>query len=134
MKKFIVILGCISCASIVSGCKSKSDNLLFVDTNTLGVNVTAAGAQGASARLGYASLSVARVPVVARNDITGHPTQLGAMRGGPANTGTYSVFASFQSNTTGQDIGLGRVFATGFAAQEIGTGVKHKLATSQSSP
>ena len=128
MNKKYAALGCLAVSLVVAGCNRNRDNLLFVDTNVLGVQATAGGAQGTSARLGYANLSVAKVPIVARDEVTGHPHQLTVNRGGIGNSGTYSVFAQFDANNTGQNVGLGRFFATGFAAQALAEGWQDRLA------
>jgi hypothetical protein len=114
------------CGFALAGCQQNRDDLLFLDSNLLGVQATAGGAEGATAKLGYSSTSVAKVPIVARDD-DGRATALLADQG-PGFTGTYSVLAQFDSQSTGQDVGLGRFFATGFAARVLAEGWADKLA------
>jgi hypothetical protein len=99
---------------------------MFGDTTTFGVRIgndTATG--GASVSLGYKAQSVALVPIT-YNDDDGYAKTLKA--DGRGMSDAMSVFAVFGSSTpeggtgTVAKVGLGQMFATGLAAQEITTG------------
>lgn len=108
----------IACALLISGCNASRDNLVFVDTNVLGVSASSPTAGGASLKVGYASFDYFNVPVV-RTAGDGEPVVLTAK--GPTGLGrdAFSAVAFFDSTTGNQQLCVGRAAAVGIAAQEL---------------
>lgn len=117
---------------LLGGCTSTNPPLMFGDSTSFGLRIgndTATG--GASVSLGVKAYSVALVPV-SYVDETGETLSLKG-RGGSAvgRRDAMSVFAVFSSASpteaganaaSGAKVGLGQVFATGLAAQDITQG------------
>lgn len=112
---------------LLVGCASKNPPLTFGDSTTFGLrlgNETATG--GASVSLGYKAQSVALVPIT-YNDDDGSARTLKA--DGDGMSDAMSVFAVFESAaqpgaaTSANSVGLGQIFSTGLAAQEITRGI-----------
>lgn len=120
-------LAIVAAFALLSGCASRNPSLTFGDSTTFGLrlgNDTATG--GASFALGYKAQSVALVPIT-YNDDDGSAKTLKADGGGMSDA--MSVFAVFESKapagaTAGaKSVGLGQIFSTGLAAQEITRGI-----------
>lgn len=100
---------------------------MFGDSTTFGIrlgNDTATG--GASVALGYKAQSVALVPITYNDDDGGAKT---LKADGGDISDAMSVFAVFESaapasaSASSASIGLGQIFSTGLAAQEITRGI-----------
>ena len=112
---------------LLFGCASRNPPLTFGDSTTFGLrlgNDTATG--GVSVTLGYKAQSVALVPIT-YNDDDGSARTLKADGNGMSDA--MSVFAVFESaappstSASAASIGLGQIFSTGLAAQEITRGI-----------
>lgn len=111
---------------VLAGCSTKNPPLMFGDSTTFGVrlgNDTATG--GASVSLGLKAQSVALVPIT-YNDTDGWARTIKAASSGMSDA--MSVFAVFGSEApadetgTAKKVGLGQMFATGLAAQDVTEG------------
>lgn len=112
MRKELLLLSCLVGSLSVAGCNKHPDNLLFVDTNVLGIS--AGGAGGAAFKLGFANVDYFSVPVV-RENADGEPAVLLVDDIG-GRTGTFSAIAIFDATAQGC---LGKLAAVGFAAREV---------------
>ncbi|MFT4101427.1 MAG: hypothetical protein QM674_10395 [Burkholderiaceae bacterium] len=113
-------------AITLAGCSTKNPPLMFGDSTTFGIrlgNDTATG--GASVSLGLKAQSIALVPIT-YNDSDGWARTLKAESNGMRDS--MSVFAVFDSDAPADEtepaksVGLGQMFATGLAAQNITEG------------
>jgi hypothetical protein len=114
---------------LLGGCTSTNPPLMFGDSTSFGLRIgndTATG--GASVSLGMKIHSVALVPV-SYVDQSGQALSLkGSARSATGHRDAMSVFAVFDSaapsaaGASAAKVGLGQVFATGLAAQDITEG------------
>lgn len=122
---FLLVAGLI----ILTACEAVEDTVVFGQAHTVGISAgQAPGAAAPEFVLGYKDANVALLPAAVK-DATGNPTPLGGTtKGGGSEFGeTFSVFGQFSANSAlgGQqnpDVGLGKFFATGIAAQKLASG------------
>jgi len=120
---------CIAVGVGLLGCASSNPPLMFGDSTTFGIRIgndTATG--GASVSLGLKAQSVALVPIT-YNDDDGNARSLKAHGQGQGDLrDAMSVFAVFESAApptgaaSAPRVGLGQIFSTGLAAQDITRG------------
>jgi hypothetical protein len=116
---------------MVSGCNSSPDlPLVFYQATTVGITANASPAQASpEISLGYRDTDVAVVPVTSNGNAirAKNPNQVAGSKGKFEDA--LSVFGQFQVDTsagTTSNIGLGKFFATGLAAEQLAIGFKYK--------
>lgn len=129
-----LILGAAAVAA--AGCSTPGQTMLvFGQTQTVGISIGGTVSdQGVSFTLGYQDKNFAIVPAtVAQAD--GSSTQVLSTVGkdGKAGNDALSVLGQFEvrSSTETADVGLGKFFATGLAAQKLADGFRDKIAASK---
>ena len=123
-------------ASTLCACQT-SPRLVFGQSHTLGISIGGAASDaGAEMTVGYKDRDVAIVPVaiVPRDGATSQGAMLitaavGAKKGRPADRDALSVLGQFQTSAKSQapEVGLGKFFATGLAAQKLADGFACKM-------
>ena len=128
----------------LSAC-STSPVLVFGQSHSVGITM-GGGASDAQAELtvGYKDRDIAVVPVaivskdgaVNKDTIAVRSTVGSAGQGGSQDTDALSVLGQFQVNAKSQtpDVGLGKFFATGLAAQKLADGFACKLSAMDKCP
>ena len=122
---------------LVSGCAEFPKNmpLMFGETISFGVSIAgSAGEQGVDVTLGFKTRDIAIVPVaVETKEGTIEKLTASIVDG---NTDAFSVIGQFDSKTDGGtgEIGLGKFFATGSAAQVLADGFRAKLSGNATPP
>jgi hypothetical protein len=118
-------------ATLLSACAEIPRNmpLVFGETLTFGASISGSTTdQGVEVTIGFKSRDIALVPVaIERRDGTIDKLSAGISAG---NTDAFSVLGQFDSKTaagTSAEVGLGRFFATGSAAQVLAAGFRCKL-------
>lgn len=123
----------------LGGCSSMPTNmpLVFGESITVGISIAATATdQGADFTLGYKSKDVAIVPVsVLKADgavekLQAHITNTAtASLPGSTSVDAYSVIGQFEVDTgqQGHQVGLGKFFATGQAAQVLSEGFRMRM-------
>lgn len=108
----------------VGGCATNENVLLiFGQTHTVGISMGgSATEQGADFTLGYKDRNFALVPVTVGEDQV--PVTASA---GENHIDALSVLGQFSVTKTGNDIGLGKFFATGIAAKTLADGFSCKM-------
>lgn len=104
--------------------------LVFMRNDVYGIDLEGSLAgQGAHFTLGYTSRNTALIPVVLRG-ADGQPTRLLADGTGTGWRDAFSVVGQFRadSQTTRAGVDLGRYFATGLAAQNLGSSIQAGVA------
>lgn len=138
MRHAIRICTALSAAVITSACSTQGNTMLvFGQTQTLGISIGGSATdQGATFTLGYQDKNFAIVPATVRQP-DGSSTQVLSTVGNPKNKAgqsqdALSVLGQFSVNTSTKsaDVGLGKFFATGLAAQKLADGFSEKLAAS----
>ena len=138
MKVYFRTVGTLGVFAHLAGCTNIPPNmpLLFAETNTIGIGISATAAdQGGDFTLGYKSKDVAIVPVVVIKadgtveHIRGKEEHEAGSKDPHTFQDAYSVLGQFdtRSSRTGQEVVLGRFFATGQAAVYLAEGFKAKL-------
>lgn len=117
-------------ALMAGGCVGNPNPpLLFVQTQTLGVTINGSSIQqNFELTLGYRDFDVAIVPATVTQG--GASTQVQSTVTGVGTTGAdaLSVLGQFEANTNGTpQVGLGKFFSTGLAAQKLADGFGAKL-------
>jgi hypothetical protein len=118
-------------ATLFAGCTTGNINppLLFVQTQTLGVTINGSSIQqNFEMTLGYRDFDVAIVPATVTQG--GASTQVQSTVAGPGTSGAdaLSVLGQFEANTRATpEVGLGKFFSTGLAAQKLADGFREKL-------
>ena len=112
----------------VSACSTNQTMpLIFGQSHTVGITIGASTTdQGGEFVLGYKDRNIALIPVTTPQS-SGDSTLVKATVG--ASQDAMSVIGQFEVNseTKDADVGLGKFFATGIAAQQLATGFKNKL-------
>jgi len=119
------------------GCRT-SPVLVFGQSHSVGVSIGGdASESGAELTLGYKDRDIAIVPVAivpkeaaaTKDTMLVHSTVSSANGDGGHDTDALSVLGQFQVNAKGKeaDVGLGKFFATGLAAQKLADGFACKL-------
>lgn len=126
-------------AVAAAGCSTPGQTMLvFGQTQTVGISIGGTVPdQGASFSLGYQDKNFAIVPAtVAHAD--GSSTQVMSTVGkdGKGGSDALSVLGQFEvrSSTRTADVGLGKFFATGLAAQKLADGFSEQIAGSAARP
>jgi len=124
-------------AAAAAGCSSPPGQtmLVFGQTQTVGISIGGSVPdQGASFTLGYQDRNFAIVPATVAQG-NGQATQVlstvGADgEGGLGSTDALSVLGQFEvrSDTRAANVGLGKFFATGLAAQKLADGFSEQIA------
>ncbi len=136
MRPAIRICAALTAAVFTSACSTQGNTMLvFGQTQTLGISIGGSATdQGASFTLGYQDKNFAIVPATVRQ-ADGGATQVVAKVGNPnskqgAGEDALSVLGQFSVNTSSKtaDVGLGKFFATGLAAQKLADGFSTQLA------
>jgi hypothetical protein len=130
-------IGAALCAAVfTSACSTQGNTMLvFGQTQTLGISIGGSATdQGATFTLGYQDKNFAIVPATVRQP-DGSSTQVLSTVGNPKSRpgqsqDALSVLGQFSVNTSTKsaDVGLGKFFATGLAAQKLADGFSEKLA------
>jgi hypothetical protein len=122
-------------AVCLSACSTQGSTMLvFGQTQTLGISIGGSATdQGVNFTLGYQDKNFAIVPATVRQ-ADGAATQVVAKVGNPARKegqgeDALSVLGQFSVNTSSKtaDVGLGKFFATGLAAQKLADGFRDQL-------
>jgi hypothetical protein len=126
-------------AVLAAGCATTDVPLIFVQSNTVGIDVgTSAASQGGDFVLGYKGSDFAIVPVtVVQSD--GSTNQIDAGFEPPLkHSDALSVFGQFSVNSNNNakapKSGLGKFFATGQAAKRLSDGYAAKLGKEKEMP
>jgi hypothetical protein len=144
MRHAIRFCTALSTAACLSACSTQGSTMLvFGQTQTLGIAIGGSVTdQGATFTLGYQDKNFAIVPATVRQ-ADGSSIQV---LSGVGNAGSrsrqgqgqdaLSVLGQFSVNTSSKtaDVGLGKFFATGLAAQKLADGFSEQLANSRSEP
>ncbi len=138
MRHAIRICAALSAAAFTSACSTQGNTMLvFGQTQTLGISIGGSATdQGATFTLGYQDKNFAIVPATVRMaDGTVVPVRstVGNPEGKKGQSqDALSVLGQFSVNTSTKsaDVGLGKFFATGLAAQKLADGFSEKLAAS----
>ncbi len=122
-KLFLVLV-----VALVCGCTSTHNlPLIFGQSHTVGITISASTTdQGGEFTLGYKDKDIAVVPVTIRQE-NGNSTLIKSTVG--ESQDAMSVLGQFQvtSSTISNNVGLGKFFATGLAAQKLADGFKKRL-------
>lgn len=106
-------------------CETLPDTVIFGQAHTVGISIGQSDAAPAPEFvLGYKDANIALLPAAVK-DAAGNPTLVGGNTrvGTQGYNETFSVFGQFKANTTGpSEVGLGKFFATGIAAQKLAAG------------
>jgi hypothetical protein len=138
MRHAIRISTALSAAVFTSACSTPGNAMLvFGQTQTLGISIGGSATdQGASFTLGYQDKNFAIVPASVRQ-ADGSSTQVlstvGTRRDREGQSeDALSVLGQFSVSTSSRtaDVGLGKFFATGLAAQKLADGFSEKIAAS----
>jgi hypothetical protein len=119
----------------LAACTTTSNNslLFFGQAQTLGISVGSAGPQAPDITLGYRDVDIAVVPVTV-TDAAGQVQHIRANVRSETASGVnaLSVLGQFEVNAASQtpQVGLGKFFATGLAADKLADGFKAKLGNS----
>lgn len=120
------------CALGLSACSTQQNMpLMFGQTHTVGISIGASATdQGGEFVLGYKDKDIAFIPVTTVQS-SGDSTLVKATVG--SSQDAMSVIGQFDvnSDTNSANVGLGKFFATGIAAQQLATGFKKKLENTQ---
>jgi hypothetical protein len=126
----------VAVAAALTGCRT-APSLVFGQSHTVGISMSGAAAEaGAELSIGYKDRDIAVVPVaiVSKDGAVNGQTmpvrsQVSSKRGTGSDTDSLSVLGQFQVNAKAkdQDVGLGKFFATGLAAQKLADGFSCKL-------
>lgn len=130
-------------AAGVAGCSSPPGQtmLVFGQTQTVGISIGGSVPdQGASFTLGYQDRNFAIVPATVAQ-AGGTATQVLSTvapdgEGGLGSTDALSVLGQFEvrSDTRAANVGLGKFFATGLAAQKLADGFSEQIAGKAAAP
>jgi hypothetical protein len=138
MRHAIRICTALGAAILTSACSTQGNTMLvFGQTQTLGISIGGSATdQGATFTLGYQDKNFAIVPATVRQP-DGSSTQVLSTVGNPnskpgQSQDALSVLGQFSVNTSTKsaDVGLGKFFATGLAAQKLADGFSEKLSSS----
>jgi hypothetical protein len=138
MQVVIRVCALLAASCLVSSCATQGNSMLvFGQTQTLGISIGGSATdQGATFTLGYQDKNFAIVPATVRQP-DGSSTQVlstvGSRRDRQGQSeDALSVLGQFSVNTSSRtaDVGLGKFFATGLAAQKLADGFSERLATS----
>lgn len=128
--------------ALTSACSTHGNTMLvFGQTQTLGISIGGSATdQGASFTLGYQDKNFAVVPATVRH-ADGSSTQVLSTVGNPGSRpgqsqDALSVLGQFSVSTNSRtaDVGLGKFFATGLAAQKLADGFSERLAGASTEP
>ncbi len=142
MRHAIRICTALCAAALTSACSTQGNTMLvFGQTQTLGISIGGSVTdQGATFTLGYQDRNFAIVPATVRQ-ADGSSTQVLSTVGNPSSKAgqsqdALSVLGQFSVNTSTKsaDVGLGKFFATGLAAQKLADGFSEKLGASDDRP
>jgi hypothetical protein len=138
MRHAIRICTAFGAVAFTSACSTQGNTMLvFGQTQTLGISIGGSATdQGANFTLGYQDKNFAIVPATVRQP-DGSSTQVLSTVGNPnskpgQSQDALSVLGQFSVNTSTKsaDVGLGKFFATGLAAQKLADGFSEKLSSS----
>ncbi|WP_141699137.1 hypothetical protein [Candidatus Thiosymbion oneisti] len=144
MMKHTIIVACLSALGLLSGCASINPNmpLVFGQSHAFGLSVTGSTLnQGIGFTIGYQDKDIALIPVTVKqphgeyamiksNTRDGHRDALSVLGQFDSNS---KVGSNANPNTLEANVGLGKFFATGIAAQKLADGFAHKLGAPPSS-
>jgi hypothetical protein len=126
----------VAVAATLTGCHT-APSLVFGQSHTVGISMGGAASDaGAELSVGYKDRDIAVVPVaiVSKDGAVNAQTmpvrsQVASRRGNGIDTDSLSVLGQFEvnANAKNQDVGLGKFFATGLAAQKLADGFACKL-------
>jgi hypothetical protein len=140
MRRAIRLLAPLCAAGLLAACASQGNTMLvFGQTQTVGIAIGGSATdQGLSFTLGYQDRNFAIVPASVRQ-ADGNATQVVAKVGNPdtkvgQGEDALSVLGQFSVSTSSKtaDVGLGKFFATGLAAQKLADGFRDQLSASAS--
>jgi hypothetical protein len=116
-----------SCCLALGACTiSQNPPLIFGQTHTVGISVGSTVQQGPDITLGYRDVDIAVVPVTAV-DVQGRVYQISS-RVGKNDTNSLSVLGQFDIQAAAApNVGLGKFFATGLAADKLADGFRAKM-------
>jgi hypothetical protein len=122
--------------SALCACSSTGNQpLLFGQTHTLGVSIGSTGGAGADLTLGFRDMDIAVVPVTITDEAgIVHQIQSNATNTEQGSgTNALSVLGQFEASTrtTDPQVGLGKFFATGLAADKLADGFSDRLGNRQ---
>jgi hypothetical protein len=138
MRHAVRVFATLSTAALVSACSTQGNTMLvFGQTQTVGISIGGSATdQGISFTLGYQDRNFAIVPASVRqadggatqvlSTVTSNGTRGRKSEGSDA----LSVLGQFsvETNSKTADVGLGKFFATGLAAQKLADGFGERLA------
>ncbi len=138
MRHAIRISAALSMSVLVSACATQGNTMLvFGQTQTLGISIGGSVTdQGATFTLGYQDKNFAIVPASVRQADGSSVQVLSTVGSRRSQRGqsedALSVLGQFSVNTNSKtaDVGLGKFFATGLAAQKLADGFSDQLAAS----
>ena len=123
-------IGLFSIFALLTGCSTVENMpLIFGQSQTVGISISSSAAdQGGEFTLGYKDRDIAIVPVTVKQS-NGDSTLVKSTVSNSQDA--MSVLGQFEINTgthaNNANVGLGKFFATGVAAQQLATGFKKKL-------
>ena len=113
----------------LSACSNAGTPLIFGQSDTIGITVSGSlPDQGGEITVGYKSRNIAIVPTAIVSEVDGQVTNV---RGTATNgfIDALSVLGQFEANVRAAqpEVGLGKFFATGIAAQKLADGFAAEL-------
>jgi len=135
MRPAIQISAALTAAVFTSACSTQGNTMLvFGQTQTVGISIGGSATdQGVNFTLGYQDKNFAIVPATVRQ-ADGSSTQVLSNVGNPSTKSgesgdALSVLGQFSVSTNSKtaDVGLGKFFATGLAAQKLADGFSEQL-------
>lgn len=123
-------VGIFSAFILLAGCSTVGNMpLMFGQSQTVGLSISGSTTdQGAEFTLGYKDRDIAIVPVTVKQgngDSTLVKSTVASSQDAMSVLGQFEVNSG--TNVSNANVGLGKFFATGVAAQQLATGFKKKL-------